>query len=436
MDATLGKLYNKNYNSMINYGKNTFDYEYFGVFYEVEGVLNSKLNFAGLKEEEIKEVLETPVAGLKLSERLYDKHLNDIKLKVKGAITEGLINNKGYGELAKNLSDIGNSNYNNNVKIAVTEAGRIKSLAKQKGLEEAVKSGVSLKKKWIAVSDKKTRADHQQLNGQVADIDEKFHLHGYSASQPRLFGVAKEDMGCRCDCETVVEEAYNEATNSKESIEAKKYDSFDEWYKDRVSKNEGLDGGKSSITSIKDKTPPVYGQVEEGLLDKSGIRYNGVNGAANNVGEKYDRVTQAYTGGRTQVELDDLARDPSHGFKIEEQGLKEREIGLALEERGDLGRIIRDTQIDKGAEFIDTTTGLKWDVKSFESYPMGRNGIPITKVKKGAFSVDKGMEKIYGEFDKGNNIIIDKRLLIPEHIIQLKEAIKEAGIGDRIIWYP
>ena len=67
---------------------------------------------------------------------------------------------------------------------------------------------------------------------------------------------------------------------------------------------------------------------------------------------------------------------------------------------------------------------------------MGRNGIPITKVKKGAFSVDKGIEKIYGEFDKGNNVIIDKRLLAPEHIEQLKEAIKEVGIGDRIIWYP
>ncbi|MBK1809441.1 HNH endonuclease [Clostridium sp. YIM B02505] len=269
MNDILGKIYDKNYNTIAAYGKSTFNREYFGVFYEVEGILNSKLNFDGLEEEEIKEVLETPVAGLKLSERLYDKHLNDIKLKVKGAVTEGLINNKGYGELAKNLSDIGNSSYNNNVKIAVTEAGRIKSLAKQKGLEEAVKSGVSLKKKWIAVSDKKTRVDHQQLNGQVVDIDEKFYLHGYSASQPRLFGVAKEDIGCRCDCETVVEEAYNEATNSKESIEAKKYENFDQWYKDRVNNNERLDGNKYNGTSSEVKNPSVVGQDKEEVLDKN-----------------------------------------------------------------------------------------------------------------------------------------------------------------------
>ena len=143
-----------------------------------------------------------------------------------------------------------------------------------------------------------------------------------------------------------------------------------------------------------------------------------------------------YTGGRTQAELENLARDPSHAGRIEQQGIKEREVGLELEERGELGYIIRDQQINKGSEFIDTTTGVKWDVKSFESYPMGRNGIPITKIKKGAFSVDKGMEKIYGEFDKGNNVIIDARLLISKHIEQLKEAIKEAGIEERIIWYP
>lgn len=145
---------------------------------------------------------------------------------------------------------------------------------------------------------------------------------------------------------------------------------------------------------------------------------------------------KVYTGGRTQAELDDLAKDPSHGFKIEEQGLKEREIGLALEERGDLGKIVRDAQIDKGAEFIDETTGIKWDVKSFESYPSGDNGVPITSPKKGAFTIQRGIKKIQREFKNGNNVIIDTRKLVPEHIEQLKKAIDEAGIADRIIWYP
>jgi len=144
-----------------------------------------------------------------------------------------------------------------------------------------------------------------------------------------------------------------------------------------------------------------------------------------------DKGTGKYTGGRTQKELDDLAGDPSHAGRIEDQGIKEREIGLELESRGDLGKIIRDPKADKGAEFIDTVTGKKWDVKSFESYPHGH-----TSPKKGAFTVDNAMKKIKKEFERGHNVIIDDRNLTPEHTKQLKEAIQKEGISDKIIWYP
>lgn len=134
---------------------------------------------------------------------------------------------------------------------------------------------------------------------------------------------------------------------------------------------------------------------------------------------------------RTQEEYDDLARDPSHGGQITEQGIKEREIGLALESQGKLGKIIRDPQADGGAEFIDTTTGIKWDIKSFVSYPNGH-----TSPRKGAFTVEKAMKKINAEFRRGHNVIIDKRDLIPQHVKELEDAIKKNGVEDRIIWYP
>ncbi|WP_232699733.1 hypothetical protein [Brevibacillus daliensis] len=152
-------------------------------------------------------------------------------------------------------------------------------------------------------------------------------------------------------------------------------------------------------------------------------------------GRKIDEGTPkaqtGYTGGRTQKELDDLAGDPSHGGKIRDQGLKEREIGLDLEQKGKLGKIMRDPQGNGGAEFIDTTNNVKWDVKSFVSYPNGH-----TSPKKGAFTVSNGMKAINKELDKNYNVIVDTRDMIPEHVGQLKEAIEKAGISNRIIWYP
>lgn len=134
--------------------------------------------------------------------------------------------------------------------------------------------------------------------------------------------------------------------------------------------------------------------------------------------------------------MDDLARDPASNGKIEPKNIREREVGLAVEERGQLGKLIRDPQAENGAEFIDTSSGLKWDVKSFESYPSGDNGVPITNPKKGAFTIKQGMKKLQKEFDNGNNVIIDTRKMEPKHVEQLKKAIDEEGVTDKIIWYP
>ncbi|MNW28918.1 hypothetical protein D3C74_57590 [compost metagenome] len=46
------------------------------------------------------------------------------------------------------------------------------------------------------------------------------------------------------------------------------------------------------------------------------------------------------------------------------------------------------------------------------------------------------LKNMYKKLNKGIDIIIDTRQLIPEHIEQLKEAIVKEGLVDRVIWYP
>ena len=134
---------------------------------------------------------------------------------------------------------------------------------------------------------------------------------------------------------------------------------------------------------------------------------------------------------RTAEELEGLARDPSHGGKITEGAKIEREVGLALEERGDLGHIVRDSNPKGGAEFIDKTTGKKYDVKSFKSYPNGQ-----TSPKKGAFTVDKALKNIKKEFDRGYDVIINTTDLTNEHKVELIKALKEKGWINKVIFYP
>ncbi|WP_411344070.1 hypothetical protein ACE3MZ_21210 [Paenibacillus sp. WLX1005] len=93
--------------------------------------------------------------------------------------------------------------------------------------------------------------------------------------------------------------------------------------------------------------------------------------------------------------------------------------------------VIRDTNSNAGADFIDTTTGIKWDVKRFRSYPDGH-----TNKKKGAFNLENAMGKINKEFGRGYNVIIDTRNLTGDHVIQSRGAIGSSGKNDRVIWYP
>ena len=83
---------------------------------------------------------------------------------------------------------------------------------------------------------------------------------------------------------------------------------------------------------------------------------DGVKGPKSKKIDKANTSKKSNIKSRTQIELDDLARDPSHGGKITDGSKLERDIGLALEERGDLGHIVRDKTADGGAEFIDTVT--------------------------------------------------------------------------------
>ena len=69
---------------------------------------------------------------------------------------------------------------------------------------------------------------------------------------------------------------------------------------------------------------------------------------------------------------------------------------------------------------------------------MGKDGIPITSPRKGEFKVVNAMKNIMKEFQKnGNDIVItDKSKLTQDHINELMNAINEAGIENKIIWWP
>lgn len=210
---------------------------YFGEFYTIESQLKnlnmgSNLSFGLMSEEYIKQVVEFPVNGIPLSKRLYGEMLPSVQRQIKATITEGLIQGYSYKEIAANLYESMDSSYRKSKTIVRTESGRVRSMARQEAVDKAKELGVDIKKEWVATLDKNTRHSHASMDGQVVDTNEEFiSPRGYKAMQPRMFGVAAEDINCRCGCTSVVNGI--KSTKRKDNIDktVDNYGNYEGWLK-------------------------------------------------------------------------------------------------------------------------------------------------------------------------------------------------------------
>lgn len=176
--------------------------DYFG-----KGTFNSY--FDNAFNDSIYRISQTILGITKDTGSTFNKFLNAVKEKIKSYTKR--VNNIFYNEANKafNIRDL-------------------------KRMDEAEKLGLKFKKTWLSTLDYKTRPDHVKLDKSVADKDGYFFVSGYKTKAPKLFGIAKEDVNCRCTTLAVFEDlVYRDRI---ENIGKKKIinnTSYEEWIKTR-----------------------------------------------------------------------------------------------------------------------------------------------------------------------------------------------------------
>lgn len=308
INDVLDNTYKNNETLISNHAKESYSKTYNGLFYQLEVENGLTLDFTMIDTKTVEKAIQMPIDGLRLSERLYDKHLHNLKLKTKGALTRGLINGSGYRDIAADISNIGVADYKQALRIAITEGNRLRSLAREDSYREASKLGIDLKKEWLSTLDHKTRDSHRALDGQIRGIDEEFEIRGYKALQPRLFGVASEDINCRCDTITIVEGISPTLRRDNITGEVIEYQNYNEWYSKRFG-NDVYKGGywytKDGIMKITDdwkgqhksipreykphavvETSKDFGngfvQIDRTIYNKDGVMYKQIHSGNHN----------------------------------------------------------------------------------------------------------------------------------------------------------
>lgn len=173
-----------------------------------------------------------------LSTRLYtnvDKAKKDIISEISRGLSIGMSNT----DIARNLKNTMGISTRKACQIAQNEGARVRQSAIIDSMHEAKKKGADIVKQWSATLDGKTRPVHQELDGKYAEIDEDFKYSGGKVFAPKQFGIASEDINCRCTLLTVprwdiTDKHWQRDNETKELVEVENYQ---DWYNKVYIKN-------------------------------------------------------------------------------------------------------------------------------------------------------------------------------------------------------
>lgn len=192
----LNKLKYGSYKTIKEYLEDSYRDSFFQTLYDMQGQ-GVPLLFPINQERMVTAIQQ----DTKLSQTLYKKlgvDVNQLKKTVVDEITKAIVTGDSYLNIANTINRRMNTGYNNAVRIARTEGHRVQNESAFDCMTKAKQNGADVVKQWDSTLDGKTRPDHIELDGQIREIDEPFSINGFTAMYPSGFGVAHEDINCRC----------------------------------------------------------------------------------------------------------------------------------------------------------------------------------------------------------------------------------------------
>lgn len=126
-------------------------------------------------------------------------------------------------------------------------------------------SGVVQRRAWVATRDTRTRTTHVELDGQVRGMLEPFKVGERSAMQPGGFGVASEDINCRCTTVAVIDDPEDDKALVKQHALLESQvttEKLDEVWRDYVDEVEPWED------DARDATIKAFDEQERAVLDE------------------------------------------------------------------------------------------------------------------------------------------------------------------------
>ncbi len=206
---------------------NLYDETYFRAAFQFEKGVQAKLGYTTLNQKAVIAAIQNPISGLTLNERLA-KNKADIIIGIKQDLTQGIIRGDSYQSISRTLQDRLEKDAAKATRVVQTEGNRIINAARNEATEHAMEVGVKGRKIWVSSLDDSTRDNHGELDGKAADEDGLFYISGGSAAHPGDFGIAEEDINCRCTTRFEIE-GFEPTVRRIQGEGVVPYKNYEEW---------------------------------------------------------------------------------------------------------------------------------------------------------------------------------------------------------------
>jgi hypothetical protein len=211
---------------------------YYLTAWAVETDTLSRLAYSTVAAEVITAMIENPISGLTLSDRL-EKNRANIIYTIQQEITQGLVKGETYGQMANRIKGALEGDTVKAMRIVRTEAHRASESGKLDSAIHAHKNGVIMIKEWNTMQDERVRpgrgmkdakhaANHRMLDGNKIPVDKNFKGKLGEGPAPGQMGAAGEDINCRCFLTYSVEKV-----EKVDAIELENM-TFEQWKKERL----------------------------------------------------------------------------------------------------------------------------------------------------------------------------------------------------------
>ena len=196
LDGFLEDLDSKQFESIYAYLDECYKNGYIGTMYDLAG--QGIPIVTPIDQQDVAKAIHI---DSQISTNLYTKLGEDVdllKAKIKASISVGIATASPYSQMAKKIASDSNVGFNRAMRIARTEGHRVQISAAMDAQHNAKSKGADVLKQWSSALDARTRPTHRILDNQIRELDDYFEVNGKKTLAPGHFGIAGEDINCRC----------------------------------------------------------------------------------------------------------------------------------------------------------------------------------------------------------------------------------------------